>query len=94
LISAVDEQLTEKKKERPMKLLLYGPKGSKRPALVDKAGKLRDLSGMMPDVSSPALSPESLAKLLAVDHEALPEVTGSYRTGPCVGSVGDPARPS
>lgn len=31
-----------------MKLLRYRPKGSEQPVLVDKAGKLRDLSGVIP----------------------------------------------
>jgi Protein of unknown function (DUF3500) len=41
----VDEQHTEKKEKR-MKLLCYGPKGPVCPALLDKEGKLRDLSGV------------------------------------------------
>lgn len=71
-----------------MKLLRYGAKGSERPALLDKDGKLRDLSGLISDVSGSALSPESLSKLLALDHAALPEVKEAHRIGPCVGSVG------
>lgn len=71
-----------------MKLLRYGPRGSERPALLDKQGMLRDLSGVIPDLSGAALSPDSLAKLRALNPEALPEVSAPYRIGPCVGSVG------
>ena len=71
-----------------MKLLRYGPRGSERPALLDKQGTLRDLSGVIPDLSGAALSPDSLAKLRALNPEALPEVSAPYRIGPCVGSVG------
>ena len=59
-----------------------------RPALLIKAGKLRDLSGVISDVAGAALSSESLAKLLELDTATLPEVIGSHRIGPCVGSVG------
>jgi hypothetical protein len=34
-----------------MKLLPYGNKGSERPALLIKAGKLRDLSGVISDAA-------------------------------------------
>jgi 2-keto-4-pentenoate hydratase/2-oxohepta-3-ene-1,7-dioic acid hydratase in catechol pathway len=71
-----------------MKLLRHGPRGSERPALLDKQGMLRDLSGVIPDLSGAALSPDSLAKLRALNPEALPEVSAPYRIGPCVGSVG------
>ncbi len=71
-----------------MKLLRYGSKGSERPALLDKDGKLRDLSGVIPDLSGTALSPDSLAKLRGLDPIGLPEVRDPHRIGPCVGSVG------
>jgi hypothetical protein len=69
-----------------MKLLRYGPKGSERPALLDKEGKLRNLSGVISDLSGAALSSDSLAKLRGLNPEALPEVSDSHRIGPCVGS--------
>ena len=71
-----------------MKLLRYGPKGSERPALLDKKGKLRDLSGVIRDLSGATLSPDSLAKLRRLNPDNLPEVSDAYRIGPCVGSVG------
>ena len=71
-----------------MKLLRYGPRGSERPGLLDKQGKLRDLSGVIPDLSGAALSPDSLATLRGLNPETLPEVRDSHRIGPCVGSVG------
>jgi 2-keto-4-pentenoate hydratase/2-oxohepta-3-ene-1,7-dioic acid hydratase in catechol pathway len=71
-----------------MKLLRYGTKGSERPAALDSNGKIRDLSGIVPDISGATLSAESLSKLRALDVTTLPEVTGSPRIGPCVGGVG------
>ena len=71
-----------------MKLLRYGSKGSERPGLLDEGKTIRDLSDVIPDISGAALSPESLARLLALDSKTLPAVNGTPRMGPCVGSVG------
>ena len=71
-----------------MKLVRYGVEGSERPGLLDKAGKLRDLSGVVADIAGSMLSAESLKKLSAIDTEQLPEVTGEQRMGACVGAVG------
>lgn len=71
-----------------MKLLRYGPTGSERPGLLDASGGVRDLSGVIDDVAGEALSPDSLARLSAIDPAALPLVATPGRTGPCVGRVG------
>lgn len=71
-----------------MKLLRYGNKGFERPGMLDEAGKLRDLSAVVPDIAGEALSPDSLKKLLQLDASTLPVVDGPYRVGPCVGAVG------
>ncbi|WP_263372789.1 fumarylacetoacetate hydrolase family protein [Granulicella aggregans] len=71
-----------------MKLLRYGNKGFERPGMLDEAGKLRDLSGVVPDIAGAVLSPDSLKKLLELDASTLPVVDGPYRVGPCVGAVG------
>jgi len=56
--------------------------------MIDAAGKIRDLSGVVPDIARETLSPESLKKLSVIDANALPLVEGAPRIGPCVGSVG------
>ncbi len=71
-----------------MKLARYGPPGEERPALVDREGRLRDLSAHVPDIAGTALGPESLATLAALDASSLPLVEGKPRLGPCVGAVG------
>ena len=71
-----------------MKLLRYGQPGKERPALLDKDGGIRDLSEFVDDVAGPALSPESIAKLKALDPASLPLVDGTPRIGPCVADVG------
>ena len=57
-----------------MKLLRHGPKGQERPALLDAAGQVRDLSALMPDITPATLSPAGLAALRSVDTATLPVV--------------------
>jgi 2-keto-4-pentenoate hydratase/2-oxohepta-3-ene-1,7-dioic acid hydratase in catechol pathway len=71
-----------------MKLLRHGPKGAEKPGLLDAAGRVRDLSGVVPDIAGSTLSPAGLAALAKVDPATLPEVPEGTRLGPCVGSVG------
>jgi 2-keto-4-pentenoate hydratase/2-oxohepta-3-ene-1,7-dioic acid hydratase in catechol pathway len=71
-----------------MKLLRVGEPGHERPALLDPAGRLRDLSRVIPDVGGEALLPANLAALRALDAAQLPLIEGTPRMGACVGSVG------
>jgi ureidoglycolate lyase len=71
-----------------MKLLRYGPLGQEKPGLLDQNGVLRDLSAHIDDVAGAALSDEALARLRALDTDALPRVEGDPRLGACVGGIG------
>ena len=71
-----------------MKLLRYGPKGREKPGLLDKDGKIRDLSAHVPDIAGTALLPDSLKKLAALNPAELPLASGELRIGPCVGKIG------
>lgn len=71
-----------------MKLLRYGPVGSEKPGLLDNAGTIRDLSGVIADVTGDALSDNALARVKDIDPETLPAVEGDPRLGACVGNVG------
>ncbi|MGA1289148.1 MAG: 2-hydroxyhepta-2,4-diene-1,7-dioate isomerase, partial [Rubrivivax sp.] len=57
-----------------MKLLRHGPKGHARPGLLDAQGQVRDLSALMPDITTATLSPAGLAALARVDISTLPVV--------------------
>jgi 2-keto-4-pentenoate hydratase/2-oxohepta-3-ene-1,7-dioic acid hydratase in catechol pathway len=70
-----------------MKLLRYGPAGQEKPGLLDRDGKIRDLSGAVGDIDGEALAPASLDRLRRLDPASLPLVAGAPRLGPCVGSV-------
>ncbi|MEO5661266.1 MAG: fumarylacetoacetate hydrolase family protein [Polaromonas sp.] len=75
-----------------MKLLRYGPLGQEKPGVLDRQGLVRDLSSVIDDVADEALLPSSLARLQALDIQALPLVPGipqkDLRLGPCVGRIG------
>ena len=71
-----------------MKLLRYGPKGREKPGILDKDGKIRDLSAHVPDIAGTALQPDSLKKLAALNPAELPLASGDLRVGPCVGKIG------
>jgi len=70
-----------------MKLLRYGPAGREKPGLVDRDGKIRDLSGTLGDIDGETLAPASLDRLRGIDPASLPLVSGTPRLGPCVGRV-------
>jgi 2-keto-4-pentenoate hydratase/2-oxohepta-3-ene-1,7-dioic acid hydratase in catechol pathway len=71
-----------------MKLLRYGPAGEEKPGILDGAGRIRDLSNVVPDLAGTALLPESLDRIRRVPVDTLPLVEGNPRIGPCVGRVG------
>jgi 2-keto-4-pentenoate hydratase/2-oxohepta-3-ene-1,7-dioic acid hydratase in catechol pathway len=71
-----------------MKLLRVGNPGEERPATVDADGVLRDLSGVVHDITGAALLPESIERLQQIDPADLPLIAGTPRIGACVGGVG------
>ncbi len=66
-----------------MKFLRYGEMGAEKPGVLDNAGRLRDLSGVVDDLAG-----DVLADLPKVDPESLPIVEGAPRIGAPVGRVG------
>jgi 2-keto-4-pentenoate hydratase/2-oxohepta-3-ene-1,7-dioic acid hydratase in catechol pathway len=64
-----------------MKLVRYGRVGAERPGLIDDDGRLRDLSGVVEDISPEVLSPAGLKRLRAARPERLPEVKSNPRLG-------------
>jgi len=71
-----------------MKLVRFGRPGKEKPGLLDAAGKLRDLSGVIVDLGADQLSPPALAKLRKVDPLTLPLVRGAPRLGCPVANIG------
>ena len=67
-----------------MKLLRVGNKGTEKPALLDKKGKIRDISSHIKDLNPDYLNFENILKLKNIDLEKLPELPNSDRVGSCI----------
>lgn len=70
-----------------MKLVRYGELGAEKPGILDAQGKIRDLSGVVKDISGDVLGPEALKHLKGLDLGKLPAVGGNPRLGPPIGVV-------
>ena len=66
-----------------MKFCRFGPRGQEKPGIVDADGNIRDLSGVVAD-----LTVETLAAAKAADVASLPIVEGTPRYGVSVKGVG------
>ncbi|HWI84180.1 fumarylacetoacetate hydrolase family protein [Ramlibacter sp.] len=71
-----------------MKLVRYGNPGKEKPGLVDGDGRIRDLSGVVPDIGPAQLGAAALNKLRKVNPAKLPLVRGTPRYGCPVNGVG------
>jgi len=67
-----------------MKLLRVGNKGTEKPAVLDKKGKIRDISSHIKDLNPDYLNFENILKLKNIDLEKLPELPNSDRVGSCI----------
>ena len=72
-----------------MKLVRFGAAGQEKPGLIDSTGKIRDLSGVVPDIAGDVLTPAGLARIQAVDPASLPLAPEGVRLGPCVARPGN-----
>jgi 2-keto-4-pentenoate hydratase/2-oxohepta-3-ene-1,7-dioic acid hydratase in catechol pathway len=70
-----------------MKLVRFGALGAEKPGIVDAAGAVRDLSGVVADIDAEALSTEGLAALAKVDPKSLPLAPTGARMGTPWGPV-------
>lgn len=68
-----------------MKFLRYGPRGAEKPGVVDSAGNIRDLSGIIPDLAGDVLT---RLDRLDLNIDMLPLVSGTPRIGACVAGTG------
>src|SRR5262245_41471266 len=71
-----------------MKLVRYGDAGKEKPGILDSAGALRDLSGVVNDIDGAVLGGDGLAKIRSADLNSLPKVSGTPRLGAPVGNIG------
>ena len=71
-----------------MKILRYGPVEKEKPGLLDRAGTLRDLAGVIADVTPDTLAPAMLDRLRKLDPASLPAVAGQPRIGVPIAAIG------
>jgi 2,4-diketo-3-deoxy-L-fuconate hydrolase len=69
-----------------MKLLRFGPQGHERPGVLDAEGRVRDLSGIIPDFDPQTLA--ELPRLRLALMESLPLANTGVRIGAPVARVG------
>jgi len=70
-----------------MRLLRYGPAGGERPGLLDADGAIRDLTGLIGDITPDVLLPAALDELRSFDPSTLPRVSGAPRLGTPVADI-------
>jgi 2,4-diketo-3-deoxy-L-fuconate hydrolase len=71
-----------------MKLLRFGPAGQEKPGLLDREGRIRDLSAHVADITPAEVTPAALERLKALDPASLPVVEGNPRIGVPVNGIG------
>ena len=71
-----------------MKLLRVGQKGKEKPAVLDKDGKIRDISSQIKDLNPHHLNFDTISKLKGTDLSSLPEISADERIGSCITKPG------
>jgi len=71
-----------------MKLLRVGDKGKEKPSMLDKDGKIRDISSQVKDLNPDNLNFQTISKLKNIDVSLLPELSKRERIGSCIAKPG------
>ena len=71
-----------------MKLLRCGSLNKEKSAVLDKNGKIRDISSHIKDLNPKNISFTNLEKLKKINLESLPEIPSSERIGSCIVNPG------
>ena len=71
-----------------MKLLRVGQKGIEKPGILDKEGKIRDISSHIKDLNPDFLNFDTMSKLESLELSSLPELSKSERVGSCITKPG------
>ncbi len=71
-----------------MKLVRYGRPGAEKPGAIDASGRLRDLSGVIEDVTPALLTAAALRRLRGLDVSRRPLVRGHPRLGCPLAGIG------
>lgn len=68
-----------------MKFVRWGAAGKEKPGLIDRAGRIRDLSGIVDDITPEIFN--ELSALKIIDEKLLPLVEGEQRLGACFSGI-------
>jgi len=71
-----------------VKIVRYGPKGQEKPGLVDSDGQIRDLSGVVSDITTENVRLSKLKVLKDINPATLPLVEGEQRFGVPISNIG------
>ena len=71
-----------------MKLLRVGEKNKEKPAILDKDGKLRDISKHIIDLDPTHLNFETFEKIKQIELSSQPEISNNTRIGSCITKPG------
>jgi len=71
-----------------MKLLRVGSKGNEKPGIIDKEGKIRDISSHIRDLNPENLNFNAFSKIQSLELSNLPELSSSERIGSCITKPG------
>ncbi|MFT4089557.1 MAG: fumarylacetoacetate hydrolase family protein [Asticcacaulis sp.] len=71
-----------------VKIVRYGPKGQEKPGLVDSEGQIRDLSGVVSDITTEEVRLSKLKTLKDINPATLPLVEGEQRFGVPISNIG------
>jgi 2-keto-4-pentenoate hydratase/2-oxohepta-3-ene-1,7-dioic acid hydratase in catechol pathway len=72
-----------------MKLIRFGNVGQEKPGLIDKDGKIRDLSKHIGDFNPAFFAENGIEKIHSLDIAMLPVVEGNPRIGACISRPGN-----
>lgn len=67
-----------------MRLIRFGEPGHEKPGVLDANGTIRDLSGIVQDITPETLADGLLDKVSGVKIDDMPAVQGAVRIGPCI----------
>lgn len=67
-----------------MRLIRFGEPGHEKPGVFDANGTIRDLSGIVRDITPETLADGLLDKVSGVKIDDMPAVQGTVRIGPCI----------
>jgi len=71
-----------------MKLLRVGPEGKEKPGVLDKEGKIRDISSHISDLNPENLNFTTISTIQGLDLSSLPELSSGERISSCIAKPG------